>query len=241
MTAFSNGFLVTRQCMLSYICKHFGFKASFFCSNIFVSKKDLSAAEIFGFEARLLFKQFGLKARFPPTNIVVSKQSDLLVSKQDFCSNILVSKLDLSSDQYWKQDFFRKYLKQGLDQHICKKNKKKVSKQHFCFICNYKTCQEHCHRLSCMRMYILIYLLKKLCWQTKMFQRIVQTLKHHNAKHKHYNYKQTLRTKRTHSIVHKQNSCFLIKNVWTQSHFWNLLFWQPSWFGKKKEEKKNCL
>jgi hypothetical protein len=68
----------------------------FFCSNILVSKKDLSAAEIFGFEARLLFKQFGLKARFPPTNIVVSKQSDLLVSKQDLCSNILVSKLDLS-------------------------------------------------------------------------------------------------------------------------------------------------
>ena len=90
-----------------------------------------------------------------------------------------------------------------------------------------------------MRMYILIYLLKKLCWQTKMFQRIVQTLKHHNAKHKHYNYKQTLRTKRTHSIVHKQNSCFLIKNVWTQSHFWNLLFWQPSWFGKEKKTAYN--
>ena len=100
-----------------------------------------------------------------------------------------------------------------------------------------------------MRMYILIYLLKKLCWQTKMFQRIVQTLKHHNAKHKHYNYKQTLRTKRTHSIVIKQNSCFLIKNVWTQSLFLKptvlttILIWKEkkTAYNKQMCEQNSCF
>ena len=125
MTAFSNGFLVTRQCMLSYICKHFGFKASFFFQTFWFQRKT-----------------------FPQQRFLVSKQgfcSNSLDSKQDFPPQILLFQSNQTfqfpsktcAQTCWTQSqpslqinieskiFFRKYLKQGLDQQICKKNKVK--------------------------------------------------------------------------------------------------------------------
>ena len=87
------------QSKFFFLFKHFRFKERPFRS------RD------FWFRSKAFVQTVWIKSKISPANIVVSKQSDLLVSKQDLCSNILVSKLEISADQYWKQDFFSQIFK----------------------------------------------------------------------------------------------------------------------------------